>query len=151
MRRRLRLYCDTSVFGGCFDEEFSTPSRRIFEMIRDGEFGLVMSRTTIDELNRAPEHVRSIVQDLPAEAIELVEVTPEVESLCEFYLAEGIVGRASRNDALHIAAASTARADMIVSWNFKHIVHFDKIRGYHGVNVMNGYPPIPIFSPLEVI
>lgn len=50
-----------------------------------------------------------------------------------------------------LAAAMVARVDMIVSWNFKHIVHYDKIRGYHGVNLLNGYMAIPIYSPPEVI
>ena len=40
---------------------------------------------------------------------------------------------------------------MIVSWNFKHIVHFDKIKGYNAVNMLKGYQLIDIRSPSEVI
>jgi len=39
---------------------------------------------------------------------------------------------------------------MIVSWNFKHIVHYDKIRLYNAVNTLRGYTPIGIYSPWEV-
>lgn len=50
-----------------------------------------------------------------------------------------------------MAAASVADVDMIVSWNFKHIVHFEKIRGFHGINLIKGYRMIEIYSPKEVI
>lgn len=147
----LRIYCDTSVFGGCFDEEFSEASNRLFEMVREGAFRVVVSRTTIDELNRAPEHVRSMANTLLPGRVEYLEPSPEIDRLCEAYIQAGVVGVSSRNDASHIAAASIARVDMIVSWNFKHIVHFEKIRGYHGVNLLHGYGVIPIYSPPEVI
>jgi hypothetical protein len=55
------------------------------------------------------------------------------------------------DDALHVALATVTRCDKIVSWNFRHIVHSDKIRYYHAVNLMQGYDLIEIFSPKEVI
>jgi len=61
------------------------------------------------------------------------------------------VGLACGNDALHVALAVVARADMIVSWNFKHIVHFDKMRGFNAVNLKEGYAQLMILSPLEVV
>ncbi len=147
----LRLYCDTSVFGGCFDEEFSDASNRIFELVREGKFQLAIYQTTLDELNRAPERVRRVLYNLPLGSVEFIEQSREIDSLCDAYLRAGVVGPSSRSDASHIAAASVARVDMIVSWNFKHIVHFEKIRGYHGVNLLMGYLAIPIFAPPEVI
>lgn len=147
----MRVYCDTSVFGGCFDEEFSEASNKLFDLVREGAFRLVVSRTTTDELDRAPDRVQELVNRLPQGSVEFIERTPEIDSLCEAYLQADVVGPSSRNDAAHIAAASVARVDMIVSWNFKHIVHYDKIRGYHGVNLMKGYGTIPIYSPPEVI
>jgi hypothetical protein len=75
----------------------------------------------------------------------------EVDELRDAYLQAGVVGPASLVDAEHIAYASVAEVDLIVSWNFKHIVHFEKIRGYHGVNLAKGYNPIPIHSPREVV
>ena len=67
------------------------------------------------------------------------------------YLAAGVVGPASLLDAHHVAIATVARADMIVSWNFKHIVHHEKMAGFNAVNLREGYPPLRIFSPLEVV
>ena len=49
-----------------------------------------------------------------------------------------------------IPRCSVAGADLILSWNFKHIVNFNRIRGFNGVNVMNGYPLLTILCPLEV-
>jgi hypothetical protein len=150
-RFTMRLYLDTSVFGGCFDEEFSESSNRLFEMVREGTFRIVVSQTTTDELDRAPDRVQAFVNGLPQDGVEFIGLSQEIEDLCEAYIQAGVVGPSSRNDASHIAAASVARVDMIVSWNFKHIVHFDKIRGYHGVNLLQGYAAIPIHSPPEVI
>ncbi|MBI5763709.1 MAG: PIN domain-containing protein [Planctomycetes bacterium] len=149
--KKLRINVDTSVFGGCFDPEFADVSRELVAEIQAGRFTLVLSTTVLRELAGAPEHVRKLLADLPAEHLERIELSEEIETLRDAYVAHGVVGPASVGDAEHIAAASVAGADVIVSWNFKHIVHYDKIRGYHAVNAMNGYPSIPIHSPQEVI
>jgi hypothetical protein len=61
------------------------------------------------------------------------------------------VGAAHASDALHVALATVTHADMIVSWNFRHIVHFDKMREFNAVNVREGYGRLEILSPLEVV
>lgn len=149
--RKLRVYADTSVFGGVFDDEFADDSRTFFEEVRTGKFTLVLSSNTLRELNEAPERVQRILTDLPPTRVELFPDMEETLKLREAYIESGIVGQASRADAEHVAAASVAQADMIVSWNLKHIVHFDKIRGYHGVNLIRGYSPIGIYTPSQVI
>jgi len=149
--KKLRLYADTSVFGGCFDDEFAEESRRLFEEIKAGRFSLLLSATTARELGLAPAQVRELLAGLPADCIEGIALTEEVEELRDAYLQAGVVGPASQLDAEHIASASVAGADLIVSWNFKHIVHFEKIRGYHAVNLLRGYPLVSIHSPSEVV
>lgn len=147
----LRVYADTSVFGGCFDDEFSTASQSFFQLVRNGDVRLLVSDTTLAELQQAPIEVRNVLLALPPERIERVVVDDEIESLRDAYIQAGIVGQASIRDAEHIAAATVAEADLVVSWNFRHIVHYDKISGYQGVNLVRGYNQIRIFSPLEVI
>ena len=88
---------------------------------------------------------------LPPEAVERIPLSDEIERLRDAYVAAGVVGPASRRDAEHIAAATVADVDLVVSWNFKHIVHYEKISGYQGVNLLHGYKAIRIFSPLEVV
>lgn len=149
--RRLRVYADTSVFGGCMDDEFSAESQKLFDEIREGRFGLVVSSTTALELRQAPRELREMVAALPAECVEVIEPSEEIDQLRDAYLEAGIVGSSSSLDAEHIACASVADVDIIISWNFKHIVHLDKIRGYHGVNLVKGYEPIPIHTPKEVV
>lgn len=149
--KRLRVYPDTSVFGGCFDREFSEASHQFFREVRAGRFSVVISDVTTRELLQAPETVRRVLVELPVDLVEAVTVDDEVVSLRDAYLSAGVVGPASEADAEHIAAATVAEVDLLVSWNFKHIVHFDKIRGFNGVNSLRGYRSLDIYSPLQVV
>lgn len=149
--KRLRIYVDTSVFGGCFDDEFSEESKALFEHVKNGKFILVISPTTLRELDNAPEEVQRVLADLPPETVEIMEYSENIGFLRDAYVDAGVVGSASRADAEHVASASVADVDFIVSWNFKHIVHYEKISGYQAVNLMNGYKPIRIYSAKEVI
>lgn len=149
--KKFRVYADTSVYGGCFDEVFAQESIAFFDAVRQGRFKLVISPTVLTELQRAPEHVRKLLGDLPADTIEMIDRADEIRSLREGYLEAGILGPEHQADAEHIASASVAEVDFVVSWNFKHIVQFEKITGYQAVNLMNGYREIRIFSPKEVV
>ena len=150
-RRVLRVYADTSVFGGCFDDQYAEASRRFFEHVRAGRFRLVVSDTILLELTHAPEEVRRVLAGLPPKNVEYVPGSEEMELLRDAYVAASVVGPASARDAEHIAAASIADVDIVVSWNFKHIVHYEKISGYQGVNLLKGYRAVRIHSPSEVI
>lgn len=149
--KRLRIYVDTSVFGGCFDEVFRRESELLFQEIKDGKFILVISGTTSRELNEAPPKVQGVLVDLPPETVEVIDLSEEIYALRDAYLKAAVVGPASEADAEHIAAATVAGVDFVVSWNFKHIVHYDKIRGFQAINLLQGYEPIQIFSPKEVV
>ena len=81
----------------------------------------------------------------------MLTITKECIELREQYLVQGIVSRKYLDDALHVAVATVSGCDMIVSWNFKHIVHFEKISLYHAINRIHGYREIFINSPSEVI
>ena len=151
MKTPLRVYADTSVFGGCFEEKFSDASMRFFEQVRDGSFILVVSDVTLRELAPAPELVTSLLDTVPEECVERVVSSDDSMRLQSAYLAASVVGPACRNDAAHIAIATVALVDIIVSWNFKHIVHYEKIMGYEGVNTIHGYQSPRIYSPYEVI
>lgn len=146
-----RVYVDTSVFGGCFDEPFREASLRFFDMVRRGELRLVASSTTLRELADAPLSVRGLLEGLPPDSIEWVEWSDEIGALRDAYLEARVVGSASLLDAEHVATATVAGVDLVVSWNFRHIVHFQKIEGYNGVNLLCGYRGIRIHSPLEVV
>ena len=147
---RLRVYADTSVFGGIADDHFSVASERFFAGVRAGRTVLLLSAETLRELAEAPDFVRELWQSLSPESVEEVALDKEVEELAEAYIAANVLGSASSSDALHVAAATVAGADLILSWNFKHIVNFRRIRGFNGVNVAQGYRALTILSPLEI-
>ena len=146
---RQKIYIDTSVFGGYYDEEFSEFTIPLFERINNHEFTLLFSPVTQDELENAPENVRKLVKGLKAEWTEYLEVTEEAVDLATEYISEKVVGQTSYADCLHIALATINRADFLISWNFKHIVNVQRIRGYNSINIRRGYKELEIRSPRD--
>ncbi|MBV2246256.1 MAG: PIN domain-containing protein [Lentimicrobium sp.] len=146
-----RLYLDTSVFGGFFDEEFSEFTQPLFERLRKGEFKLLFSSATQEELEEAPNEVKSLVKSLKEEFTEFIATDNEAVELASQYIIEKVVGKTSFADCLHIALATIYRADFLISWNFKHIVNIKRIQGYNAVNIKNGYKELEIRSPREFI
>ena len=146
----MKVYVDTSVFGGFFDREFSEPSKVFFDEIKRQRFTLVTSAVVQAEIAPSPENVRKLFDEMIMMA-DMAHVDSAALNLQESYLKEGIVTANSSNDALHVALATTAKCDLIASWNFKHIVHCEKIPKYNAINTLQGYSGIGIFSPLEVI
>lgn len=148
--KKIQVYVDTSVFGGVGDEEFQEESSRFFSLVRRGRFQILVSQLTLNELAGAPQTVRDFFDALPGECVRGIPITDEVEALAQRYLENGVLTETSRSDAVHIAAATVARADLILSWNFKDIVNYGRIRRFNGVNALEGYPEIDIRSPLEI-
>lgn len=146
-----RVYVDTSVFGGTQDDEFAEMSREFFRQVHRGAFVVLVSAQTTNELDEAPECVQRILSELPPSQLERVALNEQVRQLAAEYVRVGVLGLASADDATHVAAATVANADLIVSWNFRHIVNYNRIRGFNVVNVRMGYRPITILSPREVI
>lgn len=149
--RPLRIYCDTSVVGGCCDPEFAGDSQRLMDAVRHGRLRLLLSDVVLAELADAPAPVQQVLQSLSPAVVEKVEITGEVLALRDAYLAAKILGARWANDAAHVAAATVARADAIVSWNFQHIVRLDKMKAYNQVNLLQGYGMLTIVTPKEVL
>jgi hypothetical protein len=149
MMRAYRVYADTSIFGGVFDMEFTVASQTFFNQVGD-RFVLVTSALVQAELTTAPDKVRDLFDRMLADA-DIAAVSEAAISLQQAYLRAGVVTAKWATDALHVALATVAECDFIVSWNFKHIVHFEKIPLYNAVNTLEGYGAIAIYSPREVI
>jgi hypothetical protein len=146
-----RIYTDTSVIGGCLDAEFSGPSLGLVRLFKSGKAVLVLSDLTQLELDAAPVAVRRVLDEVAEVHREYVELSEEATNLANRYIEEQVLARSKQVDAQHIAIATIARVDVLVSWNFKHIVNLDRIRGYNSVNMRYGYPFIEIRTPREVI
>ena len=149
--KKLRIYLYTSVIGGCFDGEFKQWSNGLFEDFKQGLFIPVISSITSFEIQKgAPDPVKEKYLLLFDYNVEMIKHTKEADELAEIYIKKEIVSENYLDDALHIAIATVANVDVLVSWNFKHIVHLDKIRKFNIVHLEQGYKPLQIYSPREV-
>ncbi|MDR9443005.1 MAG: PIN domain-containing protein [Schleiferiaceae bacterium] len=149
--KKQRIYLDTSVFGGLHDEEFEEFTKPLFERIKNSEFEIIYSNVTEQELENAPERIKATTKLLPEDSTEFVKSDIETANLAKKYIEEGVVGATSYADCLHIALATKHNANILVSWNFKHIVNVLRIMGYNSVNTAEGYKPIDIRSPRELL
>jgi predicted nucleic acid-binding protein len=146
-----RIYIDTSVIGGCFDIEFKEWSDKLFEEFKNGEKIAIISDIRLDELSLARSEVRNHIDNIPDNCKEYVLSDEHSEELAKQYIKEKAVTPKSQEDALHIAVATINKVDVLVSWNFKHIVNLDRIRKYNAVNLMHGYAMLEIRNPREVL
>lgn len=146
-----RTYVDTSVLGGINDPEFQEWSKRLVAEFKKGVRIMVLSDLTLRELENAPGFVRSIISEIPSAHREIVTLNDEARILARAYISEGGIPERFLLDAQHIAMATIYKADVLVSWNFKHIVNLKRIRLYNAVNLKTGYPTIEIRSPREVL
>ena len=147
----MRFYLDTSVFSGFFDEEFEDDTQRLFAEIGKGRFSIVISELTAQELLESPDVVRDLVARIPSTSLNIVAVSDEALALAERYVQDGGLTAKFISDAQHIAVATMERVDSLISWNFKHMVNFFRIRQYNSINLKYGYPLIDIRSPREVL
>jgi hypothetical protein len=148
---KFRVYIDTSVIGGCLDDEFREDSLRLFREFADGIKIVMLSDLLFFELENAPGKVKNILKKIPTPYIDYVALDEESIELANTYIKEGVVAEKSLSDARHIAIATVERADVLVSWNFKHIVNLQRIHRFNSVNLRLGYPLLEIRSPREVL
>lgn len=148
---KVRIYVDTSVIGGCEDDEWQEYSIRLMECFVRGDYVLVVSDVTLQELAVAPEEVRWRLREVPDDHIEILQLDAEARELAGAYISEGVIPSRMVADAQHIAIATVARVDVLVSWNFRHIVNLHRIHGYNSVNLRRDYPTLEIRSPREVL
>lgn len=146
---RRRIYIDNSVIGGYFDKEFEVATKKLFDRIIAKDFDIYFSKVNMAELSLAPAYIQDIKNLIPADCYHYLDLSNEADTLAETYIKEKILGQASMNDAYHIAIASVNRLDCLISWNFRHIVNFDKIKMFNSINLKLGYPLIDIRTPLE--
>lgn len=148
--KKTRVYIDTSVIGGCFDKEFKLWSDGLVQDFKSGLFIPVLSDIVAAEVVDAPEAVRMKYDEILGLGHEFVASDREAIELADKYQLRKILTPKYYADGLHIALATVADVDLLVSWNFKHIVRFDKIRLFNSVNLELGYKPLQIYSPREV-
>ncbi len=146
-----RIYIDTSVVGGYFDEEFKEATIMLFDRLLRDEVVFVVSDLLDLELINAPSHVKNHLLQYSNDKFERIELTEDAIKLADTYISEKVVGRTSLEDCRHIALATINKVDVLASWNFKHIVNLDRIKGYNSVNMRLGFSIIEIRSPKDLV
>ncbi len=145
------IYIDTSVVGGIFDSEFQLYSEVFFKKVQKSEFKIVISDLLELELDRAPDHIKQFLDSISDKHKSFIEFSEEANTLAQKYLKEKVVGKTSQMDCNHIATATVNNIDVLISWNFKHIVNLNRIRGYNSINLREGYKTLEIRTPREII
>jgi predicted nucleic acid-binding protein len=147
----LLIYLDTSVLGGYYDPGFLEESRSLIRLVRERRIESAISEMVMAEVARAPDPVRSLLDELIDLGSETLAVGEEAVELQEAYLRARVVGQRWEDDAMHVAVASIRRVDAIASWNFRHLVDPRRVRAFNGVNLARGYGLIEIRSPGEIV
>ncbi|MFH1005770.1 MAG: PIN domain protein [Bacteroidota bacterium] len=124
-------------------------TKLLFDRIIAKDFDIYFSKVNMAELSLAPKYIRDIKNLIPIECYNYLDLSDDANILAETYINEKVLGQANMNDAYHIAIASVNKLDCLISWNFKHIVNFDKIKKFNSINLKLGYPLIDIRTPLE--
>jgi predicted nucleic acid-binding protein len=145
------LYLDNSVLGGYFDPEFEEATRKLWVLAEAGQYRFVASVVTQQEAVLAPPDVVALFARTFPDDFVLLQLTDRANELADAYLAAGVVTAKYADDARHVATATTHGIGVIVSWNFRHLVNYQREAGFNRVNLEYGYPTVRIISPQELI
>lgn len=147
----VNVYADTSVIGGCYDVEFKEWSMALFEEFKSGAKKIIISDVAEAELAGAREEILLKLNEVPLQNRMYLKATVEANELASTYIREGALSNKCFNDAMHIALATLNKADVLASWNFKHIVNLKRIRLYNSINLRLGHQLIEIRTPREIL
>ena len=153
--KKLKIYLDTSVISYLLADD--TPEKmadthKLWEQIKAGQYDVVISSVTLGELNKCPEPKRQLLSDFVEQIRPKMQTfTDESLELAEKFIDFGILKQKSIDDCRHLAAAILSGSDVIVSWNFKHIVNAKTIKGMRIITTAEGYKDVIICSPTMLI
>jgi len=154
--KKPRIYIDTSVVGYLHQEsqpEKMGDTHKLWQKIKQGEYEVVLSQLMFDEISRTSnEEIKDIMLGFIAE-IDYIksEVTHDVKEIAELIKKNHILTEKSADDCLHIGCAITSECDVIVSWNFKHLVNIKTINGVKAITALCGYKDMNIVQPTMLI
>ncbi len=155
--RKKKLYLETSIINFVYADDSPDKKEVTIEMFNllekeEDSYSLYISRLILEEIGNAEgEKTRQLLEVIANRNFTILEMTEEAQKLGERYIKEGLIPRKYDDDAYHIAIATVHDMDVIVSWNFKHIVKMKTIEGVKWINESEGYRPIEIYSPWEVL
>jgi len=154
--KKLKFYLDTSVLNFALTDKPELALQKkatvdLLDEIRQSKYEGCISDQVFIEIERAsPPEIEALKNLINTLDLEVLTINKETESLADKYVSEGLIPLKYREDALHIAIATINEADLIVSWNFEHIVKMKTKHGVIAVNTLLGYKAVEIISPQEV-
>ena len=154
--KKLKLYLDTSIIGYLYQEtqpEKMADTQKLWEQIKNGVYEVVISELLFEELSNNPnEEIKNILLEFLAQIdYEIASLNTEMENLAVTIISHGILTKKSYQDCLHIATALVHNCNLLVSWNFKHLVNIKTINGVRAISNLEGYRSIDIITPTSLI
>jgi len=153
--RKLKLYLDTSTMSHLFADDAidkMDDTNRFWTDVIDGKYDIFISPSVLGEIEKCTEQKRvQLYQKLNEITFQILEKTNEVSSLAKEYITKGVLSEKSYDDCMHIAFAVVYDCDVIVSWNFRHLVNFKTINKVKVVNAINNYREISIVTPTMLL
>lgn len=144
---RLRVYPDATVVRGCVEGDSQEASRHLIDAFVHGNLTLLLSHAVVSALEDERHKVKAVLSRVPDAHTEFLADTPAATELVEAYVRVGAVAESARPHALHFALATLAKADVLVSWDFKNIVNIHRIRDCNYVNVARGQRRLLVHTP----
>jgi predicted nucleic acid-binding protein len=149
--KKLKLYLDTSVISHLFADDIPdrmSDTNKLWDDFKIGKYDIFISTVTVEEIQKCSEPKRSrMVEKLGEIDFHVLEETDEINDLAGEYINHGVLTKKNIDDCLHIAGAVVTNCDIIISWNFKHLVNYRTINKVKVVNAVNHYKEISIISP----
>lgn len=150
---KLKLYLDTTILNFAFADDAPKEKEdtlRFFKQI--DRFDVSISEVVLREVSLCEPKKRERLNSLwQRHDLSVLEFDAEAQELAEKYIKSGIIPIKYRDDANHIATATVNNFDAILSWNFQHIVKMKTKREVVAINIIEGYKPIDIYTPKEVV
>ncbi|MCL1793933.1 MAG: type II toxin-antitoxin system VapC family toxin [Oscillospiraceae bacterium] len=153
--KKLKVYLDTSVVSHLFADD--TPGKmedtnKLWEDFKADKYDIYISALTAEEIQKCSEPKRTLMTDKLGEIdFQVLEETDEINNLADEYVNSGVLPKKSTDDCLHMAYAVVTNCDIIISWNFKHLVNYRTINKVKVVNTVNHYKEISIISPTMLL
>ena len=152
---KIKVYLDTSVISYLDQKDAPVEmaqTHQVWEKIKSGMYDVYISDVVLRELNDCNENKRNTLLGYLKEiTFQTVEITDKTMKLAEKFIDLGILKKKSFDDCQHIAAALVSDCDIIISWNFKHIVNVKTIRGVKVITTMEGFKDLLIYQPTALL
>jgi predicted nucleic acid-binding protein len=153
--KKLKIYLDTSVISHLKQDdvpEKMSDTLKLWDDIKAGKYEVFISEVTLEEVMRCGQPKRDIMLGyLNGTNYTVIEIDKEINQIAMQFINNGILTDKSLDDCRHIACSIVSGCDIIISWNFKHIVNYRTMRGVKLISALSGYNEVSICTPTILV